>query len=439
MPRVSVLLPSYNHAQFVADAVASVLGQTLSDLELVIVDDGSSDGSRRILEEFDDPRVVVHLQDNQGAHAALNKALELSEPSSELVAVLNSDDLHEPRWLETAAAALEARPEAGFCAGLVRIFGAGDDLKLDWRRGWYHDALEHFRDSGDLEASLLRANFIMTTSNVVFRRSLSDRIGGFRPLRYVHDLDFFLRLAATSELALVEEELVGYRIHPANTIAEARRERMLLFEFGWILADLLERTRAAIGSEQLQSRFLELLEVLPQPAVGTVALALLLSRGGPDAAEAPHLELALDADHPLHRRLTSADLDPRGAKIQEMENTIAEQARAFDALSCLRNEEVESLNQAVRALEESQRSLQEAIQRMDADNRALDVANHKLIEELRVLGEENERLRSTRGYRLGELLARTHGIKATLKLPIEVVEILRDKQRPPAPDDRGAG
>jgi len=439
MPRVSVLLPSYNHEPFVADAVASVLGQTLSDLELVIVDDGSRDGSRRILEGLDDPRIVLHLQQNQGAHAALNKALELSAASSEFVAVLNSDDLHEPRWLEAAVAALESRPEAGFCAGRVRIFGAGDDLKLDWRRGWYEDALAHFRGSGDLEASLLRANFIMTTSNVVFRRGLIERVGRFRALRYVHDLDFFLRLAAVSELALVEEELVGYRIHAANTIAESRRERVLLFEFGWVLADLLERTRAQDGPARLQARFLELLDALPQPAVGTVALALLLGLGVGETAPRPSLEEALRADHPMYQRLTTAELDPRGAKIQEMENTIAEQAGAFDALSHLRNDEVESLNQAVRALQESQRSLQEAIQRMDADNRALDVANHKLIEELRLLGEENERLRSTRGYRLGELVAGTHGARATLKLPIEAVRILRDKPRPTASDDGGAG
>src|SRR5262245_3452772 len=127
MARVSVLLPSYNHEAFIGEAVASVLEQTLSDLELIIVDDGSTDGSWAAIERFDDARIVRHRQENRGAHAALNKASELASRESELVAILNSDDVWDPRWLEAASSALGLRSRAGFACALLRMTGPEQD------------------------------------------------------------------------------------------------------------------------------------------------------------------------------------------------------------------------------------------------------------------------------------------------------------------------
>ncbi len=103
MPEISVVIPSYNHSSYIDKAVASVLNQTFDDLELIIVDDGSTDNTLEVLEAYSDPRLKIFSQENQGAHAAINRALELAE--GKLLAVLNSDDFYHPERLEKAVAA----------------------------------------------------------------------------------------------------------------------------------------------------------------------------------------------------------------------------------------------------------------------------------------------------------------------------------------------
>jgi glycosyltransferase involved in cell wall biosynthesis len=420
MPRVSVLIPSFNHERFIGAAIESVLAQTLGDLELVIVDDGSSDGSRACIERYTDKRIVRHFQENQGAHAALNQALALASPESELVAILNSDDIYDPRWLEVAARTLEERG-AGFCSALLKLFGDAAEYQIEWQRNWYDEALDHYRRCGDLEASLLRANFITTTSNVVFRRSLLQPAGGgFRCLRYVHDLDFFLRLAAHTTFALVEEELVHYRLHAANTIGESKRDdRRIVFEFGWILADVLERLVAGgADPHEVQQRALSLVQSLPQPAVAGVALTLLAPRAIPHAggsAAAPSaLADLLAPGHELVKQLIEAELDSRRPLLEALRKAHEELLRA-------REIELKALNSALEV--------------MDRDNRALDKA-------VRDLAAENTRVRHSRTFRLGLALTETRGLLSALRLPMRVARIALEKpQAVPkqAPDGSGAG
>jgi len=403
MVRVSVLLPSYNHEAFIGEAVASVLSQTLRDFELVIVDDGSTDGSWSAIERFDDRRIVRHRQENRGAHAALEKARELASEASEYVAILNSDDVWDPRWLEAAVKALESRSEAGFCCALLRMIGPEQDERTAWRRDWYRDALRSYRESGDLEASLLHANFIMTTSNVVVRRDLFEATGGFRPLRYVHDLDFFLRLASASELALVEEELVTYRNHPANTIREtARDERQMIFEFGWILADHLERVIARTPDpEAMRARVLKLVCTLTMPAVASVALGILLPRWaaiarGDERLRLPPIDGVLRADHPARAALIARTLDVARIQVAEMDAALKEQRRAHEILVKTREKDLEALRRA------------------NDDRHAL--------------GAEIARLRRTRAVRIGDAIGSARGLAGAIRLPFRLLHIALSKR-----------
>ena len=440
MPRVSVLLPSYNHEAFLREAVASVLGQTLTDLELVIVDDGSTDGSWALIEGFDDPRIVRHRQENRGAHAALNKAHELASAESELVAILNSDDAWDPRWLEVALGTLAARPAAGFCSALLRLIGPEQDPRMAWRRSWYQDALRGYRGSGDLEAALLRANFIMTTSNVVVRRDRYRAAGGFRALRYVHDLDFFLRLAGDSELALVEQELVTYRYHEANTIREtAHDERRIVFEFGWILADLLERVVARTPDPALrQRRVLDLVRAQPKPAVGAVALALLAPRAASvreTTRSRPPLEGLLREDDPVRSALVAAELDPRGTQVAEMEAAIADQLRALASLERGYAELQRAYAELQRAYAELDRAYKELgqarEQELGAHRQMLKLAedNRQELERgIHALTAEVARLKRTRAFRIGEAISASHGLADALRLPLQLTRIALEKR-----------
>lgn len=238
MPEFSVVIPSYNHAGYIAEAVNSVLDQSLADLELIVVDDGSTDQSLAVLSGFKDPRLKIIRQDNQGAHAALNRGLQ--EAGGQYLALLNSDDVYHPQRLERAAGVLRTQPELGLVGSHIEIIDSGGK-SLGVKHGyadcspWPLEEPEHsFRAIDDLHAALLTENYWSTTSNFIFSRKYYDRVGDFRPLRYAHDWDFALRMAGVAPLCLLPEPLMKYRVHASNTIRE--NQAAMTFEILWCLA-----------------------------------------------------------------------------------------------------------------------------------------------------------------------------------------------------------
>src|SRR5262245_14530597 len=119
MPELSVVIPSYNHASYIQHAVQSVLDQTYSDFELIVVDDGSTDETLSALSRFSDPRLRVLTQQNQGAHAALNRGLAAA--GGRYLAILNSDDMVHPQRFETMVPILRANPRLGLVASHVEV------------------------------------------------------------------------------------------------------------------------------------------------------------------------------------------------------------------------------------------------------------------------------------------------------------------------------
>ncbi len=241
MPAVSVVIPSYNHARWVGGAVRSALAQTLADLEVIVVDDGSTDESRAVVEVLRDPRLTVVAQANAGAHAAINAGIARAQ--APVVAVLNSDDSYHPERLARCLAALT--PDVSLVGSWIEIVDA-DETPVGVKHG-YRDCepwlLAHpersFRAGDDPRCALLTEHYLATTSNFVFRRADWQAVGGFRPLRYAHDWDFALRLAALAPPRLVEAPLLRYRVHDRNTIREDRSA--MVFEICWCLAVHLPR------------------------------------------------------------------------------------------------------------------------------------------------------------------------------------------------------
>jgi glycosyltransferase involved in cell wall biosynthesis len=233
--RISVVIPLYNHARFIGEAVDSVLSQGSIVRELIVVDDGSDDGSRAIMRDLDQriPRIVFWSQPNRGAHAAINSGL--CRATGDLVAILNSDDVYAPARLTSLANALDADPSADIASsGISFIDTVGQPIS----NPWYDDALRYFKQCDDMSLALINGNFLMTTSNFVFRRRLLDEIGYFAPLRYAHDLDFALRaLAYRKRFVLAEKALLAYRIHDRNTISENHAE--VRFEWAIVTAAFL--------------------------------------------------------------------------------------------------------------------------------------------------------------------------------------------------------
>ena len=238
MPEVSVIIPSYNHAAYIGEAVTSVLSQTLEDLELIVVDDGSSDDSLEVLSRFSDVRMRLITQSNQGAHAAINRGLR--ESAGNYLSILNSDDSYHPQRLQKTIAALTENPAAGLASSYIQIMDA-DSRDLSVKQGYLDSSPwpldepgRSFRTGHNLRAALLTENYLATTSNYVFPRQVFELVGEFRPLRYAHDWDYALRIAHDREIILIPEPLLKYRVHERNTIRE--NQAAMIFEICWILA-----------------------------------------------------------------------------------------------------------------------------------------------------------------------------------------------------------
>lgn len=239
-PLVSVIIPAYGHAKYIQATIESVLHQSLSDLELIVIDDASPDDTWSILSDFHDPRLRLFRNDfNLGAHATINRGLELSR--GRYIAILNSDDVYHPdrlrRLVEVAIQGYDF-----IVTSVVPIDGDGQRIEVPshpWNH-WYHGLKDHLARYGDPVRSLCAGNFTVSTSNFFFKRSILDKVGKFRSYRYVHDYDFALRIAfnfSNRFKVLMNEPLLYYRVHPFNTIQEnalaAERERLKLLAW-WI-------------------------------------------------------------------------------------------------------------------------------------------------------------------------------------------------------------
>jgi alpha-1,3-rhamnosyltransferase len=226
--RVSVVVPSYNHAPFVGAALRSVFAQTRRPARLLVIDDGSRDGSpRRIEAALKDCPFPCELiaRPNRGLCATLNEGL--AKTSGRYFAYLGSDDLWLPGFLAARVETLEARPAAVLAYGhayLVDERGEVLDCTLDWAR--YAD--------GDARAMLLEETYAPMSPTVLHRRASVERHGWNERAR-LEDYELYLRLSADGEFAFDPRVLSAWRRHRTNTSGD----------FVWMIEARLEAQRAA--------------------------------------------------------------------------------------------------------------------------------------------------------------------------------------------------
>jgi glycosyltransferase involved in cell wall biosynthesis len=225
-PLVSVVMPAYNHAAYVERALRSVFEQSYRAIEIIAVDDGSTDSTadrvERCLRDSPFPSRLIR-QGNAGAPSALNRGIGAAEGS--FVQLLNSDDALAPQRVERIAAATAARGARwGFSA--VAVIDDADrpaDALAD-RRAF--DLLCETNRVPLCETTgfaLLSVNVAISSGNLFLSRSLIDEIGPFADYRYNHDWEYCLRALQRAEPAWVQEPLYRYRLHGANTITESPR------------------------------------------------------------------------------------------------------------------------------------------------------------------------------------------------------------------------
>jgi glycosyltransferase involved in cell wall biosynthesis len=204
---VSVVLPIYDGERYLAETIESVLGQTYSPVELIAVDDGSSDRSAEIAAGY--PLKLIR-QENHGVAGARNRGL--AESAGELISFIDQDDLWRPEKLERQAARLRDEPEADLCVCEMQVFA---EPGFDSAR-----TQEPWRGGSRLATQL---------GLMLIRRELFERVGGFDPSYVtVNDAEWFLRANDLgASVTLLRESLQLYRMHGENTSAHAvgmRRE-----------------------------------------------------------------------------------------------------------------------------------------------------------------------------------------------------------------------
>jgi len=239
-PRVSVLMPMRNPGRFVEEAVRSILSQGCAELELLVIDDGSTDGSREFVEGLADPRVRVIDGPRSGISACMNRGLESAR--GDIVMRCDSDDAYPPGRIPAQLDFLQRHPDfVGVCAPFSWMGHAGDPL------GSPRIAPQTTGDdvAGDILAGKLRTHLC----SFAFRRSALPRIGLFRPFfQTAEDIDFQLRLAAAGPVGFMPANAYVYRLHDASI---THTQASALRQFFEATAYDMARERVATGTDAL--------------------------------------------------------------------------------------------------------------------------------------------------------------------------------------------
>lgn len=219
--RIAVVIPCYNHARFIGEAVESVLSQTRPPDRLIVIDDGSKDDSVKVLRTFEKRGVEVHARENRGAHNTINELVGLAATDCGFIGILNSDDRYLPDRLEKCLATARVHPDKAVFSTKLRVVDDGGMVMPENapRSRWFHGAWSLGEQDGiGVPEWLGQANFVATTTNI-FARAPYLLANPMRDYRFIHDYFFLSTAALENQIELVPEVLLEYRVHGNNTIA----------------------------------------------------------------------------------------------------------------------------------------------------------------------------------------------------------------------------
>lgn len=235
-PLVSVVIPAYNAEKFIRDTLESVRSQTYQTIEIIVVDDGSTDQTAAIVESFSqrDPRIQLFRQANAGVVMARNHAIQAAR--GEYIAPLDADDIWYPQKLEKQVHCFLRSPQS---VGMVYAWSVDIDVHNRITGGFCAWSVE-----GEILIPLLYSNYLGNGSSPLIRRDCFKQVGGYSATMKAfnaegcEDWDLYLRIAERYEVRVIPELLIGYRQHSSSTsgnVAPMRRS------FEIMLQDLQQR------------------------------------------------------------------------------------------------------------------------------------------------------------------------------------------------------
>ncbi len=241
-PLVSIVIPAYNAERFLSSTIESALGQTFGSLEVIVVDDASTDNTLSVAQKYPprDPRVrVLRLNKNARVSAARNLGISALHPASQAVLFLDHDDVLESDGIEQLLAVLERYPSCAAAYGLPRFIDAdGRQVRPGEAESYSRDRYRLVPDGVEKCAVedpttfeiLVLSNCIYSPGQALIRRKAMERTGEFDPeLMFYADWDYWLRLCTEGELRLLPRVVLGYRLHTSmSTLYKAKQDEALL-------------------------------------------------------------------------------------------------------------------------------------------------------------------------------------------------------------------
>ncbi len=218
-PRVTVLMPVYNTAAYLPEAIESILNQTFTDFEFLIIDDASTDGSAAIIESYQDPRIkFIRKPVNTGYTRSLNMGLEMA--SGEYIARMDSDDFSLPDRFAKQVTFMDTHPEVGVCGTLVEFIGAKEGIeKKETENNRIKNVL--FRTNQFCHPSIFLRTSVLRDNNLYFDPNLEP----------AEDYAFWVKISRFSDLRNIPERLVKYRVHPHQVSSRWSKEQSAVFNY----------------------------------------------------------------------------------------------------------------------------------------------------------------------------------------------------------------
>lgn len=243
MASLTVLMPAHNAGAFLREAVASVLAQDMPDFRLLLLDDGSTDGSAAAIADFMDPRIVVsRSQDRLGLGATLMRGLDLCE--TEFFVRMDADDVVSASKFSAQLSFLRSHPLVGMVGTQFHYFGTAGTKVLSPRLPLKHE---------EIIAGLQCQALTLVHGSLMGRTEVLRKAGGYRIRGMGEDWDMFLRVGEISQLANIPDDFYAWRLHGGNVRMVHLREQQLGVQFA---CDCAAR-RARGEAEQTFASFLE--------------------------------------------------------------------------------------------------------------------------------------------------------------------------------------
>lgn len=222
MSKLSIIMPAYNREKYIGKAIESILNQNFKDFELIIIDDGSTDQTSKIIKKFQDSRINYEWQENAGEYAATNKALKKTK--GKYLTWVHSDDLLPISSLKFRVQALDKNPKIELVHGdIVKIDSKGKIIdKLLATNDDYQKIFNHYCQNEETRSN---KKYFVNHLTFMFRREILNRVGYFdEKLPYAGDLDWMMRVIKKCTMLRIPKVLYKYRRHPQTLTRTVKKQ-----------------------------------------------------------------------------------------------------------------------------------------------------------------------------------------------------------------------